>query len=191
MKRVSQQEAYCLHRRPYRETSFLVDVLTVDHGRFTVIARAARAVKNSSQGLLQPFTPLLISWAGHGELVTLTQVELHGEVKQLQGEALYAGFYLNELLMRLLQPWDPYPQVYSMYAETLSALCESGLQSKILRLFEKSLLEELGYGLIELKSMTEDCWNNEDKLQEAKRLMRQALAQLLGKHPLQSRKLFS
>jgi len=148
MKRVLLQPAYVLHRRSYRETSFLIELFTQNYGRFTVIARGARKNKSSAQGLLQPFIPLLVSWSGKGELMTLTQVEAHGEIKYLSGDCLFAGFYLNELLMSLLQKWDAHENLYLIYERTLYNLQKNILEQKILRSFEKYLLEELGYGLL-------------------------------------------
>jgi len=148
MKRITLQPAYVLHRRVYRETSFLVELFTPEHGRLTVIARGVRKPRSSSPGLLQPFVPLLVSWAGKGELMTLSHVEANGVMKHLQGECLFAGFYLNELLMCLLQKWDAHPGLYSAYEKAISALQTTILEQKTLRSFEKYMLEELGYGLL-------------------------------------------
>jgi len=149
MKRVSLQPAFVLHRRSYRETSFLVELFTPEYGRLTVAAKGARQAKSPSQGLLQPFTPLTVSWSGKGELMTLTQVDANGPVRQLKGESLFAGFYLNELLTALLQKWDPHPNLFHVYDQTLSALMAATLNQQVLRVFEKVLLEELGYGLLQ------------------------------------------
>lgn len=148
MKRVLLQPAYILHRRSYRESSFLVDLITPLHGRLTVVARGVRKARSATQGLLQPFVPLLVSWAGNGELVTLAHIEANGEVRQLQGDSLFAGFYLNELLMCLLQKWDAHPALYFLYEKTIAVLQSQGLQEQTLRSFEKTLLEELGYGML-------------------------------------------
>lgn len=148
MKRISFQPAYVLHRRSYRETSFLVELFTPDHGRVTVAAKGARQGKSAIQGLLQPFTPLMVSWSGKGELMTLVQADAHGEVRRLKGDALFAGFYLNELLTALLQKWDAHPVLFKVYDETLTALQTVPLNQHALRMFEKILLEELGYGLM-------------------------------------------
>jgi DNA repair protein RecO (recombination protein O) len=147
MKRILLQPAYVLHRRSYRETSYLVELFTQAHGRLTVIARGA-GKRSSAQGLLQPFLPLLVSFAGKGELMSLIEVEANGAMKHLQGECLFAGFYLNELLMRLLQKWDAHADLYAIYENALSALQGDMLEEKTLRSFEKKLLEELGYGLL-------------------------------------------
>jgi DNA repair protein RecO (recombination protein O) len=148
MRRVALQPAYVLHRRSYRETSFLVEIFTPDYGRLTLTAKGARQHKSTAQGLLQPFTPLTMSWAGKGELMSLAQVDAHGEVRQLKGDSLFAGFYLNELLMALLERWDAHPALFKAYDQTLLALQTPTLNQKALRMFEKFLLEELGYGLL-------------------------------------------
>lgn len=148
MKRVALQPAYVLHRRAYRETSFLVDILTQEYGRLTVIAKGVRQAKSASAGLLQPFQPLLISWVGRGELMTLTDVELKGGAVRLQGDCLFAGFYLNELIMALLQRFDPHAVIFNAYVKTMLALQDAPLNERALRSFEKKLLEELGYGLL-------------------------------------------
>ena len=122
MKRVLLQPAYVLHRRAYRETSFLVELFALEYGRLTVIARGARKTKSAIQGLLQPFIPLLVSWSGKTELLTLTHVEANGAIKFLRGECLFAGFYLNELLMCLLQKWDSHHQLYTVYENTLCGI---------------------------------------------------------------------
>lgn len=148
MRRVSLQPAYVLHRRSYRETSFLVELFTPEYGRLTLTAKGARQHKSTAQGLLQPFTPLLISWAGKGELMTLTQTDAHGERRHLKGDALFAGFYLNELMMALLERWDPHPLLFKAYDQALTELQSVPLNQQALRRFEKTLLEELGYGLL-------------------------------------------
>src|SRR5687767_7577244 len=105
MINVTQQQAYVLHRRPYRESSFLIELFTLDHGRMSVIAKGARKAHSGALGLLQPFTPLWINCRGRGELLTLTHYETQGVAQSLQGECLFAGFYINELLIALLQKW--------------------------------------------------------------------------------------
>jgi DNA repair protein RecO (recombination protein O) len=148
MNRVTLQSAYVLHRRAYLENSFLVELFTPEYGRLTVIAKSVRKPRSATQGLIQPFIPLLVSWVGKGELMTLSHIEAKGAVKQLQGKCLFAGLYLNELLIGLLQKWDAYPHLFKTYAQTIVALQMEVLEQKILRSFEKYLLEELGYGLL-------------------------------------------
>ena len=163
MKRVSFQPAYVLHRRSYRETSFLVEIFTPEFGRLTLSAKGARKAKSGTQGLLQPFTPLQVSWSGKGELMTLVQVDACGEVRHLKGDSLFAGFYLNELLMALLHKWDAHPHLFKIYDETLLALQEIPLNQRALRIFEKILLEELGYGLMPRGDVEQNTAFNPDK----------------------------
>jgi len=148
MKRVLLEPAYVLHRRSYRETSCLVELFTREHGRMTVVAKGVNKPRSGLQGLLQPFVSLLVSFAGKGELMSLTAVEVNGMPGKLQGDCLFAGFYLNELLMCLLQKWDAHQGLFACYEKTLSFLQGAYLDERVLRSFEKYLLEELGYGLL-------------------------------------------
>lgn len=145
--RISLQPVFILHHRPYRETSLLLDVFTQDHGRISLIARGIRTSRSTLRPLLQPFQPLLVSWQGKTELMTLQTAEPNGVPIHLQAECLLSGFYLNELLIRLVQKHDPQPQLYTIYHHTLLELDAPELQQKYLRIFEKKLLDELGYGL--------------------------------------------
>ncbi len=147
MIEASAQPALVLHRRPYREGSLLVEALTRDAGRVGLVARGVHRRRTPLAGLLQPLQPLLISWRGRGDLVTLHQAEPAGPPLRVQGEALYAALYLNELLMRLLQRHLALGGLYRDYLETLLAL-EHGLPIDWwLRRFECRLLETLGYAI--------------------------------------------
>lgn len=145
--RISLQPAFILHHRPYRESSLIIDFLTQEYGRISLIARGVRVARSKNRSILQSFVPLFVSWQGKSELMTLTGVEASEPPFRLRGNCLLSGFYLNEILMRVLHKHDPYTALYSLYDDTLRALQREGLQQKILRLFEKKLLEELGYGL--------------------------------------------
>jgi DNA repair protein RecO (recombination protein O) len=135
MKRVSHQPAYVLHSRAYRETSALLEVWTQEHGRLTLLARGVKKNKSSLAGVLQPFTPLLVSFVGRTELMTLTGAEMHQPAYVLARDCLFAGFYLNELLMALLERFDPHPPLFLAYEAALLALSGRVLQVS------------LGYGL--------------------------------------------
>ena len=145
--RVQQQPGFVLHRHPYSETSLLLEVFTPDHGRVGPLAKGARRPGNRSRGALKPFQPLLLGWSGRGELPVLTGAEAQETALALAGRALYCGFYVNELLVRLLHRHDPHPRLYQAYQTCLGGLGAAGDES-ILRLFEKRLLQELGYGLV-------------------------------------------
>ena len=145
--RIELQPAYVLHRRPYRDTSLLVEAFSRDHGRIGLVARGARRPRSSLAGLLQPFHPLLLSWTGKGDLFTLVGAEADGRAAVPAGRNLYAGFYLNELLLRLLRRHDPCAELFEVYAVILGHVAAGEDVEWALRLFERHLLEALGYGL--------------------------------------------
>ncbi len=148
MKRVLLQPAYVLHRRPYRETSCLLELFTQEHGRVSVVAKGVNKPRTAWSGLLQPFIPLLVSFSGKSDLLSVNQVEANGVLQNLQADCLFAGFYLNELLMCLLQKWDAHANLYLKYEKTLYLLQSAQLDEKVLRSFELTLLNELGYGIL-------------------------------------------
>lgn len=141
------QPAYILHSRSYRDTSLLLELFTPEQGRMSAVARGAKSTRSRFKGLLQPFVPLLISWVGKTDLMTLTIAEAHGAPHCLTGDALLCGIYLNELMVRLLHRYDAHPNLYTAYETALQGLQETTQLQKILREFEKKLLHELGYAL--------------------------------------------
>ena len=147
-RRVQLVPGYLLHHTPYRDTSRILEVLTRDHGRLTLFARAVRGPKSRLASVLQPFRPLLLSWSGRGEAAQLTGAELDGPPRVLPPERLMAAFYLNELILKLTTRHDPHPALYDAYDRALDELVtECAGVERPLRLFEKRLLDELGYGL--------------------------------------------
>lgn len=147
--RASLEPAYLLNRRPYGDSSLLLEAFTREHGRIGLIARGARGAKSKLRGLLQPFEPLLLSWHAGGELATLSGAESAGPPLGVEGERVFYGWYLNELLLRLLQRQDAHPLLFDAYVLTVQQLPgEAGHAQDALRLFEKTLLAEIGYGLL-------------------------------------------
>ena len=146
--RIDGQLAWILHSYPYSETSLILDVLTRDHGRLPLMARGARRPRSALRGVLQAFQPIDLSWFGAGEVRTLAKAEWVGGMALLGGTALMLGYYLNELLLKLLPREDAHPGLFAAYAETLQALSRGEHHASRLRLFEKTLLKELGYGLL-------------------------------------------
>lgn len=138
--------AYFLHTRPYRETSLLIDVFTAEAGRLSGIWRGARRGK-AAGAVPQLFQPLLLEAAGQGELRSLRKVETAGPALQLAGTALFSGFYLNEILLRLLPREEAQPELFIAYADTLGRLAEGEAPAPLLRRFEQRLLDSLGYGI--------------------------------------------
>lgn len=149
-ERHDDEPAFVLHTYPYRETSLIVEALTERAGRVAMVARGAKRPRSELRGVLQAFQPLALSWAGAGELKTLQKAEWRGGLPLPTGAALLCGFYLNELLLKLLAREDPHPALWSEYASTLRALTSDATpvaQAATLRRFEVRLLAELGYAL--------------------------------------------
>ncbi|MDX1634053.1 MAG: DNA repair protein RecO [Marinobacter sp.] len=141
---VQQQPAYVLHRRPYRETSLLVEVFSLDAGRMTLVARGANAARSPLKAQLQPFQPLLLDWQGRGDLKTLTQTEVRPGPVLARTQALYSGLYINELLQRLLPVADPQPELFAAYIETLAQLAQTQDLEPVLRRFEAAFADAMG-----------------------------------------------
>jgi DNA repair protein RecO (recombination protein O) len=141
------EPAFLLHSRPYRNTSMLVNFFTLNYGRIDAVVRGARSPKSKNKGLLQLFTPVLINWYGSGELVTIKNIEPNGFINLLQGDGVFYGIYINELLIKLLHTHDPHLDVFNSYTNLLQQFSHQTPTEKDLRCFEKQLLIALGYGL--------------------------------------------
>lgn len=144
-ERVDDEAAFILHTRPWRETSLIVDVLSRHHGRVGLVARGARRQSSSLKARLVSFQPLHLSWFGKNALRTLHAAEWQGGSLNLRGHGLMCGFYLNELLLRLLPEGDPHETLFDHYRATLDRLNQQADVEPILRRFELDLLSELGY----------------------------------------------
>jgi DNA repair protein RecO (recombination protein O) len=140
--------AFVIHRRDYLDNSLLLELFLAGQGRMPAIARGAKSGRSPRALLLQPFSPLRVTLSGRGEVKRLTQVDAEDRPYRLEGERIYCGIYLNELLMRLLQRGDPYPALYLHYQKTLAKLAYGESANQCLREFEVSLIRELGYGLL-------------------------------------------
>jgi DNA repair protein RecO (recombination protein O) len=217
---VPAARCWVLHRRPYRNSSLIVDLLSANSGRIAVVARGGQR-----DPLLQPFRPLLMRWSGRGELRALREVEADGVVCALQGEALYCGLYLNEMLVRLLHRDDPQPELLVVYEAALRLLAQADTPvDVVLRHFEFRLLDAMGYALaLDRDSADQPLLDDQryrffpdqgfvadvsgryrgdilgdiaaghwhdEARRQARDLMREALAPHLGDRPLVSRTLF-
>jgi DNA repair protein RecO (recombination protein O) len=147
VRRVQLAPGYILHHRPYRDTSRILEVMTRDHGRLSLFARGVRGPKAKLASVLQPFQLLLLSWSGRGEAAQLTGAESADHNAPMPAVCLMASFYLNELLMKLTTRHDPLPALFDDYHATVEGLRRGLLLEPTLRIFEKRLLEALGYGL--------------------------------------------
>lgn len=146
-RRVLLAPGYILHHRPYRDTSRILEVLVRDHGRMTLFARGVRGPKPRFGGVLQPFDLLLLSFQQGQEAGQLTGVESAESAPPLPASSLMPGFYLNELLLKLTTRHDPMLEVFEEYRWALGGLRAGGRIEAVLRLFEKRLLQAVGYGL--------------------------------------------
>ncbi|WP_275722970.1 DNA repair protein RecO [Vibrio furnissii] len=141
------QRCFVLHRRPYSETSLILDVFSEEYGRLTLLAKGARSKRSNLKGALQPFTPLLLKWSGNSSMKTLRQAEAISLGLPLIGIHLYSAMYVNELVGRVLAPEVPSPGLFHDYLFALTELAQSDNPEPPLRRFELALLSSLGYGV--------------------------------------------
>lgn len=161
MNSVENARCYVLHSKPFKDTSAIVELLSQEHGRVSVIFKGVRSAKNSAKSrVLQPFQPLLASWHGKRELKSGKNVEQSGMPHMLSGKVLYSGIYLNEILLRMLHRDAPAEGIYEHYQQCLSELqkkADSASAASVrvssdnievhLRQFEWRLLDAIGYQL--------------------------------------------
>lgn len=145
--RAENEPAWLLHHRPFQDASRILDVLSRNHGRLSLVARGSRSGRSRLKGLLRPFMPLQLSWVARSELGTLTGAERLGAPIALTGEALMAGYYANELIIHLVHRHDPQPEIFSAYAATIERLQDGEQIPARLREFELELLRLLGFAL--------------------------------------------
>ena len=146
-ERVALEAAFVLHHRPFRNTSQLLDCLTENYGLVRLIARGSRRARTGSRAVLQPFVPLRVSWVSRSDLGRLTSVEGVTHLFEFPAERSLAGFYMNELTLRLLHRGDPNQTVFSCYSDALLELASGPVVARTLRVYETRLLKALGYGL--------------------------------------------
>jgi len=187
MQRVAHAAAYLLHQHPWGDRGRIFELFTREHGRLSVFAQGVRGPQAKLAGVLQPFVPLLVSWAGRGESPRLTGAEPDvdgGPLAPLQPARLMSAYYLSELVLSLTVRHDPQPQLYTHYAAALSGLRDATPEQCALRRFEKRLLDVLGYGLSDLdESLLADAAGAES----LRPRLRAALDQCLEGRSLQTR----
>lgn len=147
--KVQNQAGFVLHTTPFRETSLLVDIFTLNYGRVRCVAKGFR--KPNKKGIsraLFPFTQYSFSWQGRSDLKTLTQSDTAEAPLFLHGKSMFTGLYVNELLYRLLHEYDPHENLFERYQALLTKLTAGELIEADLRQLEINLLDELGYGLV-------------------------------------------
>jgi DNA repair protein RecO (recombination protein O) len=146
-QRIQNEPAWLLHHRPFRDSSQILDILSLDQGRLAVVAKGSRGAKSKLRGILRPFLPLQLSWFIRSDLGTLTGAEMNGAPLSLSGDALLSGYYVNELILKLLHRHDPQPEIFAAYSRTIERLAGGKEVAAYLRQFEIELLRILGYAL--------------------------------------------
>ncbi len=145
--RYLSQPAYVLHARPWRETSLLLEVLSADYGRVGLVARGVHGPKRQVlRAALQPLQHIRFDAVQRGELGQLTGAEAIDAAPRLSRDAMLAGFYVNELLLRLAPRQDPHPELYALYGVVRGRLGDAASLAWTLRRFERDLLDTLGVG---------------------------------------------
>lgn len=143
----TEQSVFVLHTYPFKETSLIVELFSRDYGRIAAVAKGARRPRSAMRGMLQSFQPLQAVWSGKAELKTLHSLEWGGRMTLMAGGSLMCGFYMNELIIRLLPREDAHEQLFDEYAATLLALHDIEHLAVTLRMFELKLLQALGYAI--------------------------------------------
>jgi len=146
IQRIPEEPAFVLHRYDWSETSLILEVLTRHHGRIALVAKGAKSPSSSFRPILLPMQPLSVNYGGDSDIRTLKGVEWVGGHVMPTGDALLSGYYLNELLLRLLARDDPHSALFDVYAATIQILATEGpdLRQGALRVFELMLLREIG-----------------------------------------------
>jgi DNA repair protein RecO (recombination protein O) len=145
-KRISDEPAYVLHRYDWSESSLILEVFTRHHGRLALVAKGVKRPSSSFRPILLPLQPLHLAFGGDAEIKTLKAAEWQGGHVMPTGDALMSGYYLNELLLKLLAREDPHPLLFDIYASVVQVIASEhgeALESA-LRAFELLLLREIG-----------------------------------------------
>ncbi|MGH8265363.1 MAG: DNA repair protein RecO [Steroidobacterales bacterium] len=146
-RRVGPVPAYILHQAAYRDSGRILEILTREHGRFSVFAHGIRRAKSGLAAALQPFQRLLVSWSGRGEAPTLAGAEIDVPLRHVPAAHFMSACYLNELILKLTTRHDSHPELFDVYENTLDAFTADKDSARPLRVFEKRLLEIVGFGL--------------------------------------------
>jgi DNA repair protein RecO (recombination protein O) len=187
MQPVAHVAAFMLHQQPWGDTGRIIELFTREHGRMSVFAQGVRGGRARLAGVLQPFEPLLVSWAGKGEAPRLTGAEPDQANRipdPLPQARLMSAWYLSELVLSLTARHDPQPELFGHYATALTGLRSAASQERTLRLFEKRLLDVLGYGVADLD---EARFEDPVELEKIRPVLKAGVAQCLEGRPLRTR----
>lgn len=145
MMRNEVLHGYLIHHRKYREKSHIVHLYTQEYGRVDGIIRQIPPPQ---------YQPIRLQASGKSELKNFTKLEILNQPVFFHGDAFFAGFYLNEILLRLCPLEEAMPHTFEQYQLTLLQLQQLASHEsaalflrQILRQFEHVLLQELGYAI--------------------------------------------
>ncbi len=187
MQRAEHVAAFVLHRRPWEESGCIIELFTATHGRLSAFARGVRGTNSRLAGVLQPFVPLLVSWAGRGDAPRLTGAEVDHASRPaapLPPGRIMSAWYCSELVMTLTLRHDPQPELYACYRDALDGLRGAARQERVLRLFEKRLLDLLGYGI---DGVDEARFDDAGELERLRPVLRARMTQCLEGRELRTR----
>jgi len=151
---MQQSFAYILNRRPFRDSSLLLDIFTEDQGRICCVARPAKKRGKVVKGHTEPFRYLHIQWLGKGDVQTLTEADERGR-HDIPASELMFGIYINELIMIFTRQHEPNVELFNAYKYTLHKIGDSLINQQILMRFELFLLQNLDYSIAVDKSKKE------------------------------------
>jgi len=132
-------QGFLVHRRPFSDSRYQVNFLTRDHGLVQGMLRTR--TKDSS---LHHFAETSLSWNDSKRLIFFSRYEID-QLSVLQGESLYAGMYLNELVTRTVHTDVVIDGLFDVYRGTIAELKDSTDLEPPLRNFERQLLKGLGF----------------------------------------------
>jgi DNA repair protein RecO (recombination protein O) len=144
MKKIAHEPAFVLHRYDWSESSLILEVFTRHHGRIALVAKGAKRPSSQFRPILLPLQPLHIAFSGDAEVGTLKGAEWMGGLTMPSGDALLSGYYVNELILKLLARDDPHETLFDAYAQVTQLLRDPAQVDSALRAFELMVLREIG-----------------------------------------------
>jgi DNA repair protein RecO (recombination protein O) len=147
MQRVLDEPAFVLHHYDWSESSLILEVFTRHLGRVALVAKGAKRPTSQLRAVLLPLQPILVCFGGEGEIRTLKSAEWAGGHVMPTGDALLSGYYLNELMLRLIARDDPHADLFDIYRQTVKVLASGfdNTTAPLLRAFELMLLRDIGF----------------------------------------------
>lgn len=146
--KVEHTLCYILHRRDYLESSLILEVISREYGRVSLVVKGAKRNKKQQGMAYNLYQKYYISWSGKTELGTLTDIEFATAMNSLSPDKMMSGFYMNEIILRLFHKHEPHSDLFDSYDSAINKLSENKEENELLRYFEKHLLQSLGYGVV-------------------------------------------